>query len=390
MDAAALAGLPLARAAAPSGASAAPTMIREDFRLYDEYRLFRSGERDWAVEELGSDPALRREIGAFLATCDLALDAQVAEFVTVRSGGRLVACAGMDGGIVKCVAVSPALRGENITARLITEVTNLAAERGQYHLFLYTKPENAPLFAACGFYPLVELPGRVVLMENTPSGLSRYCADLAATRRPGGRIGSIVMNANPFTYGHQYLATRAEADCDWLHVFVVGENSSLVTYEDRFALVREGLKDFPRTTLHPGSAYMISKATFPSYFLKDRGIVDACHTAIDLRIFREHVAPALGVTHRYVGTEPFCPVTRKYNADMTRWLVQEPSVRPPVTVVEIERKALGGLAISASEVRRRLRGDDFEGMAALAPKATVELLRAKYFDPAARRATGTG
>lgn len=365
-------------------------MIREDLRLWDEYRLFRSGDLEWAVEEVARAPALREEIAAFLASCGLELDAGVPDFVTVRSGRQLVACAGMDDDTVKCVAVSPALRGGNITARLITEVTNLAAERGRYHLFLYTKPENVPLFAGCGFYPLVDSPGRVVLMENTPSGLARYCEGLAAKRRPGARIGSIVMNANPFTYGHQYLATQAEAACDWLHVFVVAENSSLVTYEDRLALVREGLAGFTRTTLHPGSAYMISKATFPSYFLKDRGIVDACHTAIDLRLFRQFVAPALGITHRFVGTEPFCPVTRKYNADMKHWLMEAPSSAPPVTVVEIERRALGGKAISASEVRRRLRGDDFEGMAELAPKATVDLLRAKYFDPAARRATGTG
>ncbi len=365
-------------------------MIREDLRLYDDYRLFKSGDLEWAVEEIGAAPRLRAEIAAFLASCDLELDAQVPDFVTVRSRGRLVACAGMGDDIVKCVAVSASLRGENVTARLITEVTNLAAERGQYHLFLYTKPENAPRFAGCGFYPLVEIPGRVTLMENTPTGLSRYCGGLAALRRPGARIGSVVMNANPFTYGHQYLAATAEAACDWLHVFVVGENSSLVTYEDRFALVREGLAGFTRTTLHPGSRYMISKATFPSYFLKDRGIVDACHTAIDLRIFRDFVAPALGITHRFVGTEPFCPVTRKYNADMKHWLAEAPSAHPAVTVVEIERKARDGQAISASEVRRRLRGDDFEGMAELAPKATVDLLRSKYFDPAARRPTGTG
>ena len=175
-----------------------------------------------------------------------------------------------------------------------------------------------------------------------------------------------------------------------LHVFVVGENSSLITYEDRYALVRAGLADLPRTTVHPGSSYMVSKATFPSYFLKDRGLVDQCHTAIDLIIFREHIAPALGVTHRFVGTEPFCAVTNKYNRDMHHWLMEVPSSAPVVTVVEIERKGEAGCAISASEVRRCLRADDFDAMAKLAPQATIDLLRAKYFDPGARVATGTG
>jgi [citrate (pro-3S)-lyase] ligase len=365
-------------------------VIGEDLLLYDEYRSFTSDGLAWSVEAIDDGGGVRDEIVRLLQSCDLELDLNVTDFVTVRARGQLVACAGMGENIVKCVAVSPSLRGANITARLITEVTNLAADMGRYHLFLYTKPENREVFEGCGFYRLVEVPDTIVLLENTPSGLTRYCETLRAQRREGARIGCIVMNANPFTYGHQYLAQRAAAECDWLHVFVVSENASLITYEDRYALVRDGLADQPRTTVHPGSPYMVSKATFPSYFLKNRGIVDRCHTAVDLLIFRERVAPALGINHRYVGTEPFCAVTAKYNADMKHWLMDAASAAPPVAVVEIERTAQSGLAISASEVRRLLREDDFERMSALVPPATVALLRAKYFDPGARVATGTG
>lgn len=357
---------------------------------YSEYSSYSSGGLDWAIENFSETPALREEISEFLRSCDLELDGNISDFVTVRSGHCLVACAGMGENVIKCVAVSPTLRGQNITLRLMSDVTNLAAEMGRYQLFLYTKPENVETFSSCGFYKLVEMPGVIALMENSPVGLERYCQNLAKTRKDGPKIGSIVMNANPFTFGHQYLAQQAAAACDWLHVFVVGENSSLITYEDRFALVKDGLKDLPRTTVHPGSIYMISKATFPSYFLKDRGIVDQCHTALDLIIFREHVAPALGITHRFVGTEPFCRVTNKYNADMKHWLMEAASPAAPVTVVELERKAQSGTAISASEVRRLLRSDDFERMANLVPRATIDLLRTKYFDPAARAPTGTG
>lgn len=357
---------------------------------YCEYSSFTSGDLDWAIENFSDHPTLQPEIAAFLQSCDLELDGNLSDFVTVRSAKKLVACAGMGENVIKCVAVSPLLRGQNITLRLISDVTNLAADMGRYQLFLYTKPDNVETFSRCGFYPLVEMPGVIALMENSPVGLSRYCKSLADKRQGGQKIGSIVMNANPFTFGHQYLAQQAADHCDWLHVFVVGENSSLITYEDRYALVCEGLKHLPRTTVHPGSIYMISKATFPSYFLKDRGIVDQCHTALDLIIYREHVAPALGITHRFVGTEPFCPVTKKYNEDMKYWLMQAPSKAPVVTVVELERKAESGHAISASEVRRCLRADNFEHMADLVPQATIDLLRAKYFDPGARVATGTG
>jgi len=357
---------------------------------YSEYASFTSGGLEWAIDSLSDNPQLQPELADFLKSCDLELDGNIADFVTVRAQGQLVACAGMGENVIKCVAVSETLRGQNITLRLISDVMHLAADMGRYQLFLYTKPENVETFASCGFYPLVEMPGVIALMENSPVGLQRYCKGLAARRQSGLKIGSIVMNANPFTYGHYYLAEQAAAQCDWLHVFVVGENSSLITYEDRYALVCEGLKELPHTTVHPGSIYMISKATFPSYFLKDRGIVDQCHTALDLIIFREHVAPALGITHRFVGTEPFCPVTKKYNQDMKNWLMHMANPAPVIEVVELERMAQAGRAISASEVRRCLRADNFEHMAHLVPPATIALLRAKYFDPGARVATGTG
>lgn len=366
------------------------TSIRDDLDVYSEYRTHESGGLVWGIDDITGQPRLKDELVALLRSCDLELDGNLADFVTVRAGRELVACAGMGENVIKCVAVSPALRGRNITSRLITEVCKLAAEMGRWHLFLYSKPENVDVFSRCGFYPLVEMPGVITLMENTPTGLKRYCESLAAQRRPGARVGCIVMNANPFTRGHRYLVERAVAGCDWVHVFVVGENSSLIAYEDRHALVVAGLAGLPRTTVHPGSVYMISKVTFPSYFLKDKGIVDRCHTALDLLLFREHVAPALGVTHRYVGTEPYCAVTHKYNADMRHWLMAAPSAAPAVEVVEVERAALGGRAISASHVRRCLRADDYAQMAELVPPATVALLRSKYFDPGARIATGTG
>ncbi len=45
------------------------------------------------------------------------------------------------------------------------------------------------------------------------------------------------MNANPFTNGHRYLIQQAAAQCDWLHLFLVKEDSSRFPYEDRLDLV---------------------------------------------------------------------------------------------------------------------------------------------------------
>jgi [citrate (pro-3S)-lyase] ligase len=346
-----------------------------------------SDEFEFYAIDPREQPQERSEIRQLLAQCDLDTEDGIETFVVGRQGRRLVACAGLDHNIVKCVATAPDLRGSSLSLTLMSEIVHLALERGHHHLFLYTHPRNVDFFSGCGFHALAEVPGHVSLMENTPVGISGYCRRLATERRAGKRIGCIVMNANPFARGHEYLVRLAAAQCDWLHLFVVREDVSQFSYRDRFALVSKGVAGIPRLTLHHGSEYMVSRATFPDYFFKEKGIVGDCCTAIDLLLFREYIAPALGVTHRFVGTEPFCATTRKYNADMQHWLQQAASAAPPVAVVEVPRTACSGVPISASEVRRLLRAGHPGRIASLVPPDTLQLLNDKYA-PAFRRERG--
>lgn len=152
----------------------------------------------------------------------------------------------------------------------------------------------------------------------------------------------------------------------------------MFSYTDRYALVAAGVKNIDNLTLYPGSDYIISRATFPRYFLKEKLIVDQSWAAIDLLVFREYIAPALGITHRYVGTEPFDPVTNSYNADMKQWLEHAACAAPPITVIEVPRATIGGVPISATEVRRLLAQRDFSAIAALVPATTLQFLERKF------------
>lgn len=314
-------------------------------------------------------------INAFLRSNDLNIDTTVEVFITVTQGEQLVACGGIAENIIKCVAISPQMRGEGLALSLATELVNLAYERHHTQLFIYTKVQNEALFRRCGFYPIASVPGIVVLMENSPCRLKRYAAQLASERQPGDTIGSIVMNANPFTRGHQYLVREAAAQCDWLHLFLVKENTSRFPYEDRRDLVLKGTEGITNLTVHEGSQYVISRATFPCYFIKEQGVADDCYTEIDLKIFRQYLAPALGITHRFVGNEPFCAVTAKYNRDMRYWLETPALPSPPIDLVEIERLQYQGTAISASWVRKLLAAGDFHAAAPLVPKDTLYYLQ---------------
>ena len=210
------------------------------------------------------------------------------------------------------------------------------------------------------------------------AGCRDACQRLAQHRQDGRRIGGIVMNANPFTLGHRYLVQQACKECDWVHLFVVQENASEFPYEDRLDLIKAGVADLKNLTIHPGSDYLISRATFPSYFLKNQKIINHCHMALDLQLFRKDIAPALGITRRYVGTEPMCAVTAQYNKEMAYWLTTDEVDAPAIELHEIERRQQAAQPISACRVRDLLARKGPEAVKALVPESTYRYLWQHY------------
>ena len=158
----------------------------------------------------------------------------------------------------------------------------------------------------------------MLLMENRRDGIRSFVASLPPA--PAGNVGAIVANCNPFTRGHRYLVETAAGQCDFLYVFLVSEDRSFFSARDRLELARRNLADLPNVAVCPTGDYMISAATFPTYFLKDQSRAAECSTELDLKIFAEHFARPLGITRRFVGEEPFCPVTRAYNRQMLKLL----------------------------------------------------------------------
>ncbi|EOY5377522.1 [citrate (pro-3S)-lyase] ligase [Cronobacter dublinensis] len=328
---------------------------------------------------LARQPQEKARVAAFLESHQLGMDEDVTHVVIALVHGGIAGCAGLAGNVIKGVAVDERWRGENLSARLLVEVENLAMSLGHFHLFLCTRPYHLERFRRCGFWPLAQCDDIAALLENTPSGIRRYCQQLGRLKQPGERIGAVVMNANPFTLGHRFLAEQAARESDWLHLFVVREEASFFPYRERLAMVRAGVAHLPNVTVHEGSAYLISRATFPGYFLKERGLVDKAWSGLDLQIFRRYIAPALGITQRFVGSEPFCPVTRAYNQAMHAWLERAPMSAAPVGVIEIPRLShAAGEAISASEVRRLLRAQRFASIRERVPESTWTLLAQRY------------
>lgn len=316
---------------------------------------------------------------SFLSQNELDIDQQVELWVLAyNEQGKLVACGGISAQIIKCVAIDAECRGQGIALPLMSELVSQAYQLGHSQLFIYTKPEYIPLFEACGFYVIMTAEPQVALLENSRQRLQKQCEAWRELKVSGKRIGAIVMNANPFTLGHRYLIEQALSQCDHLHLFVVGENASQFSYWDRFHLVKLGIADLPNITLHAGSPYLISRATFPDYFIKEKGLVNQLHLSLDLKIFRYYIAPALGITHRFVGSEPICAVTNEYNRQMHTILTNNPLDAPTINVVEIERTTQAGQPISASRVRTLLALQKWAEIAPLVPKTTFDFLYKPY------------
>ena len=331
----------------------------------------------------------RRRVEQFLEANQLRLDeVDYYAVVTRLDIDEILAGGGLQGDIVKCIAVGEQLRDEHISNRLISHLISEASQRGHQSVKVFTKPQNRQIFESFGFRLVGEAP-LAILMENG-QGIERYKSYLqgvsdAISRTPvpphPHTSGIIVMNANPFTRGHQYLIEQAAQQVEHLFVIPVKEDKSLFPYIERKAMIEAAIKLIESKspslsgegrggasiTLCEGSDYAISAATFPTYFLKRLDDAADTQMRLDLDIFRRHIAPALGATIRFVGSEPDDALTCHYNELMREML---PEVR------EIERMQENGEVVSASKVRKALENGDFQRAAALVPPTTIPYLLA--------------
>ena len=325
------------------------------------------------LEQLGNLRGRKKRIWEdFLRRADLEPDANVEKTVLVWDNGELIATGSRQGSLLKCIAVDEARQGEGITATLITALRQEAFEAGQRHLFLYTKPQNEFMFSSLFFYPIAR-SGKVLLMESKKEGIREFVTGLPKAAE-AGRIGAAVMHCNPFTLGHRYLVEAAAKNCGHLYVFVLSEAGAMFSPEDRMEMVKAGTADIPNVTVLPTGPYLISSATFPSYFLKDKEKLPEIQCLLDIEVFTRYFAPRFGITHRFVGSEPFSPSTAMYNEALKTYL---PAAG--IAVTELPRMEKNGAAVSARAVRALLEAGEKEKAAAMLPETTVEILKNKGY-----------
>lgn len=349
--------------------------------------------------------SVRRRVEAFLAANGLRL-APLDRYVVVtrdEDGDEILAGGGLDGNVIKCVAVSESARSEGLMNILVSRLIVIAREEGRDSVKAFTKPENEGIFKSLGFGLLASAP-KAILMENGRGGLPEYKKYLASLARPG-RNGAIVMNANPFTKGHRYLVEQAASQVDNLYVIVVKEDRSRFPYVERKAMIEAGCAGLDNVIVCEGSDYAISAATFPTYFLKKLDDATDTQIALDLDLFVNHIAKPLGVTVRFAGSEPEDALTRRYNELMAEILpgtsvavvrqAHQPDselvkgsalrqARRPIDFIEIPRLEQNGNPISATSLRRALDKGNLKEAMEYIPESSIPYLVADLAERALR------
>lgn len=344
-------------------------------------------------------PRQRQRIEAFLKRNGLRFDDMHYYAAVTDDDGEMIAGGGLKGNVIKCVAVDDAHKGEAIANTLISHLIAHANEEEHSNVMLFTKPKNRQLFESLSFRLLAEAP-EAVLMETGIGGINNMVEQLKKIKEEGEVCkennqgckkeektnlnittpqhlnpstpqllttttplrGVVVMNCNPFTLGHRYLIEQAAKQVERLFVMVVREDCSLFAYAERKAMVEQGVAHLKNVTVIDGSEYAISQATFPTYFLKRLDDAADTQMLLDLDLFRRHIAPALGATVRFVGTEPTDRLTRRYNQLMHEVLAD---------VRETARLEKKGNAVSASRVRKAMEQGDMSTIRQLVPPTTL-------------------
>ncbi|GAU78265.1 [citrate (pro-3S)-lyase] ligase [Fusibacter sp. 3D3] len=322
------------------------------------------------VKEMDANDLYWKDVLNLIEINDIKLDPNVDHTFGLFREDQLLGTASTLSNTIRSVAVNPLEKGSNILGELIDEVMKFLYDEGYSNLFVYTKCESAKSFEHLGFYEIERVESKVVLLERKPHGIQNFACYLKSFKTTHDVIGAIVMNGNPFTLGHQYLVAYAASNCDFLYIFVVDSTHTAFSSDDRYKLIVAGTAHLENVYVIKGSDYIISDATFPTYFLKKPEEGTLIQTALDLKIFGHYFARTLNITKRFVGTEPYCETTSIYNEQMKQIL---PNYN--VEIVEIPRKRFGTDAISASRVRALLVKNQMKDVKKLVPESTYQYFK---------------
>ncbi|MCI1821756.1 MAG: [citrate (pro-3S)-lyase] ligase [Megasphaera sp.] len=312
----------------------------------------------------------RKNIADFVASFGLSYNGPIDYCVAAyNEHNELMATASLQQSIIRNIAVRPDYQGEGLVSILISNIISYAASKNIFYFLIFTKPTYIEQFKEIGFHLLATAPPYAALLEYGMNGFFYWLKQIQKSIPSGKPHAALIMNSNPFTIGHYYLAEYAAKRHSSVIIFIVEENKSLIPFVNRFNLAKKDLADLKNVIVLPSGPYIISNATFPAYFLKETEALSA-ETQLDATLFAKQIAPALHITDRYIGEEPFDITTRAYNNALKEILPKN-----NINLHLIPRKNINGSIISASKVRAAWKKQDWQVVKNYVSSNTLQYLQ---------------
>lgn len=318
---------------------------------------------------LEKDPKAYKDWSTLMQETGLDVDERLDYTVGIYREDRLVATGSYQQNILKCLTVAEDHQSENLLTQLVIHLLERLREDQQTHYFLYTRPKNQLIFQSLGFHEIIKTD-QILFMEQGLPTFEEYLEYLAKKKKTGSGSG-IVMNANPFTKGHQYLVETAAKTSEVVYVFVLSEDRSEFSTKDRLEMVKRGVAHLSNVVVLLTEDYLVSSATFPTYFLKEKAEAKkaARQAELDARLFKDRIAPVLDIQRRFVGEEPYSKVTDIYNETIKKIFDSE------LTLSILPRITVAGEIVSATKVRAALQQRDDHLFRSYLPATTYDYLK---------------
>ena len=310
----------------------------------------------------------RQQLIKFLHHHNLDYEFDINYSILVYDKDILIATASLSNNVMKCFLVDELYKNQNITNLMFKYLVNELREKNVNHFFVFTTPDNEEVFLSLNMKKIVKTMNTVLLEGG--ENIQNVLADLKAKYNiSANKKAAVIINANPMTNGHLYLIEQASIENEEVLVFVVSEDLSSFPFKDRMAIIKEATRHLENVTVLPTLSYLVSKLTFPKYFLKEDQLIKDEQTLVDVLVYKQYYTKIFNINCRYLGDEPYSFNTSKYNKVLKDHLGQHIKIIP--------RKEHNHQPISASLIRKFIKTNKLDKIQEYVPQATFDYLNSE-------------
>ena len=288
---------------------------------------------------------------SFLKQSNLEYEFDIDYSILVYDNNELIATSSLSNNVMKCFLVHEDYKNQNITTLMYHHLVNELKTRQIYNYFVFTSPENEKVFTSLNMKKIVETMNTVLLEGG--DFITNVLHELKLQYNiSNNKKAAVIINANPMTLGHSYLIETAAEENEEVLVFVVSEDLSSFPFKDRIKIIEKATAHLPNVKVLPTLSYLVSKLTFPKYFLNEDQLIQSEQTLVDVLVYKQYYKKIFNIKTRYLGDEPFSYNTSKYNQVLKDYLNSGIKIIP--------RKEINNKAISASLVRKLIKTNKIE------------------------------